>query len=139
MKADLLIGKKQTVVDKEERRTKRPDTNQPYYDVQAIVEGEGLVRYSTGAQLLVQELRSASLPMRDKVIQQDWRGLFFEGSVYTLEEEEERIRREFQLLTEKKYVPNHTHRAARTRARKIHGVKSRLILLQRAREVGYDH
>ena len=53
MKADLLIGKKQTIVDKEERRTKRPDTMQPYYDVQAIVEGEGLVRYSTGAQLLV--------------------------------------------------------------------------------------
>lgn len=97
MKADLLIGKKQTIVDKEERRTKRPDANQPYYDVQAIVEGEGLVRYSTGAQLLVQELRSASLPMRDKVIQQDWRGLFFEGSVYTLEEEEERIRREFNI------------------------------------------
>ena len=62
-----------------------------------VVEGEGLVRYSTGAQLLVQELRSASLPMRDKVIQQDWRGLFFEGSVYTLEEEEERIRREFNI------------------------------------------
>ena len=61
------------------------------------VAGEGLVRYSTGAQLLVQELRSASLPMRDKVIQQDWRGLFFEGSVYTLEEEEERIRREFNI------------------------------------------
>ncbi len=35
--------------------------------------------------------------MRDKVIQQDWRGLFFEGSVYTLEEEEERIRREFNI------------------------------------------
>lgn len=93
----MLIGKKQTIVDKEEKPSKRTDSNLPYFDVQAIVEGEGLVRYSTGAQLLVQELRTAALPMRDKVIQKDWRGLYFEGTVYTLEEEEERIRREYGI------------------------------------------
>lgn len=96
-KADMLIGKRQTIVDKEERPSKRTDTNIPYFDVQAIVEGEGLVRYSTGAQLLVQELRTAALPMRDKIIQKDWRGLYFEGTVFTLEEEENRIRREFNI------------------------------------------
>ncbi len=96
-KADMLIGKRQTIVDKEEKSTKRTDTKQPYFDVQAIVEGEGLVRYSTGAQLLVQELRTEPLPMRDKVIRKDWRGLYFEGTVYTLEEEAERIRREFGI------------------------------------------
>lgn len=96
-KADMLIGKRQTIVDKEERTSKRTDTNLPYFDVQAIVEGEGLVRYSTGAQLLVQELRTAALPMRDKIIQKDWRGLYFEGTVYTLEEEEARIRNEFNI------------------------------------------
>jgi len=96
-KADMLIGKRQTIVDKEEKQTKRSDTRKPYFDVQAIVDGEGLVRYSTGAQLLVKELRCSTLPMRDKVIQKDWRGLFFEGTVFTLEEEEERIRREFNI------------------------------------------
>lgn len=96
-KADMLIGKRQTIVDKEERPSKRTDTNLPYFDVQAIVEGEGLVRYSTSAQLLVQELRTAALPMRDKIIQKDWRGLYFEGTVFTLEEEEDRIRREFNI------------------------------------------
>lgn len=96
-KADMLIGKRQTIVDKEEKQTKRNDTKEPYIDVQAVVEGEGLVRYSTGAQLLVQELRSSSLPMRDKVIQKDWRGLFFEGTVYTLQEEEDRIRKEYNI------------------------------------------
>lgn len=96
-KADMLIGKLQTIVDKEERPSKRTDTKQPYFDVQAVVEGEGLVRYSTSAQLLVQELHTAALPMRDKIIQKDWRGLYFEGTVYTLEEEEKRIRREFAI------------------------------------------
>ena len=83
--------------DNEERSTKRTETNQPCDEFQEIGEVEVVVRYPTGGQLIVQELRSASLPMRDKVIQQDWRGLFFEGSVYTLEEEEERIRREFNI------------------------------------------
>lgn len=96
-KADMLIGKKQTIVDKEERQSKQPNSKEPYFDVQAVVEDLGLVRYSTGAQLLVQELRTAALPMRDKVIQKDWRGLFFEGTVFTLEEEEERIRKEFNI------------------------------------------
>lgn len=96
-KADMLIGKRQTIVDKEEKSTKRTDTKEPYFDVQAIVEGEGLVRYSTGARLLVQELRTASLPMRNSVILKDWRGLYFEGTVFTLEEEETRVRREFGI------------------------------------------
>lgn len=97
LKADMLIGKRQTIVDKEEKQTKRCDTSQPYFDLQAVVEGEGLVRYSTGAKLLVKELRTASLPIRDKVIQKDWRGLYFEGTVLTLEEEEDRIRKEFNI------------------------------------------
>lgn len=96
-KADMLIGKRQTIVDKEEKQTKRNDTKEPYFDVQAIVEGEGLVRYSTSAKLLVQELRSSSLPMRDKVILKDWRGLYFEGTVLTLKEEEDRIRNEYNI------------------------------------------
>lgn len=96
-KPDMLIGKRQTIVDKEERQTKRRDTDRTYFDVQAIVEGDGLVRYATGASLLVKELRDSSLPMRDKVIQKDWRGLYFEGTVYTLEEEEERIRKEYNI------------------------------------------
>lgn len=96
-KADMLIGKRQTIVDKQEKQTKRCDTREPYFDVQAIVEGEGLVRYSTGAQLLVKELRESELPMRDKVILKDWRGLFFDGTVFTLEEEEERIRNQYNI------------------------------------------
>lgn len=96
-KADLLIGKKQTIIDKEEKPSKRTDSKEPYFDVQAIVDGIGLVRYSTSAKLLVKEFREGTLPMRDKVIQKDWRGLYFEGTVYTLEEEEKILREKFNV------------------------------------------
>lgn len=97
-KPDMLIGKRQTIIDKEEKPTKQAGSkNRTYFDVQAVVEGEGLVRYSTGADLLTRDLRKWELPARDKVIQKDWRGLFFEGSVYTLEEEEEMARRKYNI------------------------------------------
>lgn len=80
-KPDMLIGKRQTIVDKEEKPTQKPGAkNKTYFDVQAIVEGDGLVRYTTGAVLLTNELRKWDLPARDKVIQKDWRGLYFEAA-----------------------------------------------------------
>ena len=97
-KPDMLIGKRQTIIDKEEKPTKQNGSkNKTYFDVQAIVEGDGLVRYSTGAELLTRDLRKWELPARDKVIQKDWRGLFFEGSVYTLEEEETIAREKYDI------------------------------------------
>lgn len=97
-KPDMLIGKRQTIIDKEEKPTKQNGSkNKTYFDVQAIVEGDGLVRYSTGAQLLTRDLRKWDLPARDKVIQKDWRGLYFEGSVYTLEEEEAIAREKYDI------------------------------------------
>lgn len=97
-KPDMLIGKRQTIIDKEEKPTKQNGSkNKTYFDVQAIVEGDGLVRYSTGAGLLTRDLRKWELPARDKVIQKDWRGLFFEGSVYTLEEEEAIAREKYDI------------------------------------------
>jgi len=72
-KPDMLIGKRQTIIDKEEKASRQHNAGDTYFDVQAIVEGEGLVRYSTGAKLLVRELADEPLPMRDRVIQKDWR------------------------------------------------------------------
>lgn len=97
-KADMLIGKRQTIVDTRERVSTQKDTfGEAYFDVQAIVEGEGLVRYNTGARLLVEELRTHELPWRDAVIEKDWRGLYFHGTVYTVEEEEAIIRQKVGL------------------------------------------
>ena len=96
-KPDMLIGKRQTIIDKEEKLSKQHGVSGTYFDVQALVEGEGLVRYTTGAKLLVRDLIKEPLPRRDKVIQKDWRGLYFEGSVYTLEEEEEMARKKFNV------------------------------------------
>ena len=97
-KADMLIGKRQTIVDTLERVSTQKDTlGEAYFDVQAIVEGEGLVRYNTGARLLVEELRTHELPWRDAVIEKDWRGLYFQGTVYTVEEEEALIRQKIGL------------------------------------------
>ena len=98
VKADGLLGIKHTIVAKELRKSKqRGHEGETYYDVQAIAEGLGLVRYTTGARQLVLHLENESIPIRDVYIDHDWRGLYYRGTVYTDQEEADIIRRQFGI------------------------------------------
>ena len=78
VKADALLGIMHTIVAKEKKKSKqRGHEDETYYDVQAIAEGLGLIRYSTGAKQLVMHLDSESIPIRDLYIDHDWRGLYY--------------------------------------------------------------
>ena len=96
VKVDAMIGIRHTIVKTERRASKQKDFDF-YYDVQAITDHRELVRYTTSSKLLVQALMSEEVPIRDVVIQKDWRGFFYEGSIYTNEEEAEIICREFGI------------------------------------------
>lgn len=96
--ADQLVGKVHTIVDIQERKSRKfEEASSTYFDVQAIVKNEGLVRYTTGASLLVPFFKNATLPIRDVRIVKDWRGVYFEGTVLTEREEEELKRKKFGI------------------------------------------
>lgn len=96
VKLDSLTGKRQTIVNKEKRKSKRQDGSE-YLDVQAIVEGIGLVRYSTSSKMVVEYLEDAQIPVRDIVIEKDWRGFFVQGTTYSVEEDEEYFRKKYGI------------------------------------------
>jgi len=98
VKADGLLGIKHTIVAKERKQSKqRGREGEFYYDVQAIAEGLGLIRYSTSAKQLVAHLESESIPIRDLYIDHDWRGLYYRGTVYSDQEEADMIRQQFNI------------------------------------------
>jgi hypothetical protein len=56
--------------------------------------------YSTGSTKICDYLNTKTkhdLPLRDMVIVHDWSGMYYEGTVYTDAEEEEMIRKQFNI------------------------------------------
>jgi len=45
----------------------------------------------------VEYLKTHHVPLRDMVIAKDWSGYYYEGTVYTDEEEEEMLRQQFGI------------------------------------------
>lgn len=95
-KVEMLEGIRHTIVDKEEKPS-RETHSKTYWHVQAIAEGLGMIVYSTSSKKMVELLARETLPMRDMVIVHDWRGYYYEGTVYTDEEEEAMIREKFNI------------------------------------------
>ena len=99
MKTDTLEGIRHTIVNFAEKPSKQKDSDH-YYHVQAIAEGLGLIVYSTGSSKICDYLGTKTLhdlPLRDMVIVHDWSGLYYDGTVYTDAEEEEMIRKQFNI------------------------------------------
>ena len=99
MKTDTMEGICHTIVDFAEKPSKQKDCEH-YYHVQAIAEGLGLVVYSTGSAKICDYLATKTkhdLPLRDMVIVHDWSGMYYDGTVYTDAEEEEMIRKQFNI------------------------------------------
>lgn len=96
VKIDSLVGVRHTIVKTERKASKQKDSDF-YYDVQAVTESRELIRYTTSSKLLVQALSTEEVPIRDVIIRKDWRGYFYDGSIYTNEEEAEIICREFGI------------------------------------------
>ena len=58
------------------------------------------VRWSTGSQKICKYLDTKSrtdIPLRDMKIVHDWSGFYYDGTVYTDAEEEEMIRKQFNI------------------------------------------
>lgn len=71
-----------------------------YYHIQALADGLGLIVYSTGAQKICKYLDTKTrndIPLRDMKIVHDWSGFYYDGTVYTDAEEEEMIRKQFNI------------------------------------------
>lgn len=99
MKIETMEGINHTIVDMTEKASRQKDSEN-YYHIQAIADGLGLVVYSTGSSKICEYLKTKSkhdLPLRDMKIVHDWSGFYYEGTVYTDAEEEEMIRKQFNI------------------------------------------
>ena len=99
MKIETMEGISHTIVDFTEKLSRQRDCDK-YYHVQAIAEGLGLIVYSTGSAKICEYLATKNrhdLPLRDMVIVHDWSGYYYDGTVYTDAEEEEMIRKQFNI------------------------------------------
>ena len=99
MKIETMEGISHTIVDFTEKPSRQRDCDK-YYHVQAIAEGLGLIVYSTGSAKICEYLATKNrhdLPLRDMVIVHDWSGYYYDGTVYTDAEEEEMIRKQFNI------------------------------------------
>lgn len=95
-KIEQLEGIRHTIVNVAEKPS-RQQHSETYMHVQAIAEGLGLIVYSTSSTKIVDYLKTHGVPMRDMVIAKDWSGYYFEGTVYTDEEEEAMIREQYNI------------------------------------------
>lgn len=99
MKIETMEGIAHTIVDFQRRSSNHKDC-EAYYHIQAVAAGLGLIVYSTGAQKICKWLdtkSSADIPLRDMTIVHDWSGFYYDGTVYSDSEEEEMIRRQYNI------------------------------------------
>lgn len=99
MKIETMEGIAHTIVDFQRRSSNHKDC-EAYYHIQAVAAGLGLIVYSTGAQKICKWLdtkSSADIPLRDMTIVHDWSGFYYDGTVYSDAEEEEMIRRQYNI------------------------------------------
>ena len=99
MKIETMEGIVHTIVDFQRRSSNHKDC-EAYYHIQAVAAGLGLIVYSTGAQKICKWLEtksSADIPLRDMTIVHDWSGFYYDGTVYSDAEEEEMIRRQYNI------------------------------------------
>ena len=99
MKMETMEGISHTIVDFQKRNSNQKDCDS-YYHIQALADGLGLIVYSTGAQKICKYLDTKSrtdIPLRDMKIVHDWSGFYYDGTVYTDAEEEEMIRKQFNI------------------------------------------
>lgn len=99
MKIDVLEGIPHTIVDFEKRPSNKKDC-EAYYHVQAIADGIGLIVYCTASSKISQFLGTqtrADIPIRNVTIVHDWSGYYYDGTVYTDKEEEEMIKKQYNI------------------------------------------
>jgi len=104
VKIDVLMGRNHTIVDFKKVASKTKGNGSFYYHIQAVSKTLKLFVYSTGSEKIVDYLNTksaADLPLKDMVIQKDWSGYFYEGTVYTDEEEEAFSREKYGLVEDK--------------------------------------
>lgn len=94
-KVEMLEGIPHTIVAVEEKKSWQGGEN--YMHVQAIADNLGLIVYTTSSRQMVKYLRENTVPMRDLKIVHDYSGYYYDGTVYTDAEEEEMIRKQFNI------------------------------------------
>lgn len=98
-KIESMIGVRHTIVNFAKKPSREKGT-EFYYHVQAVDEKGDLIVYSSGASKIVDYLdakRISDIPLRDMVIVQDWSGYYYDGTIYTDEEEKAYIKEKYGL------------------------------------------
>lgn len=97
-KVEMLEGISHTIVAIEEKKSWQSNSeSKSYMHVQAIADSLGLIVYTTSSKQMVKYLKENTIPMRDLKIVHDYSGYYYEGTVYTDAEEEEMIRKQFNI------------------------------------------
>ena len=99
MKIETMEGIVHTIVNFQKRASSQKDC-ESYYHIQALAEGLGLVVYSTGASKICAYLDTktpSDIPLLDMKIVHDWSGFYYDGTVYTDEEEEALLREQYNI------------------------------------------
>ena len=98
-KIDDMVGIKHTIVNFAKKPSREKSTDF-YYHVQAVDADGELIVYSSGSSKIVDYLdtkRISDIPLRDMVIVQDWSGYYYEGTIYSDEEEKAFIKQKYGL------------------------------------------
>lgn len=98
-KIENMIGVRHIIVNFAKKPSREKGTDF-YYHVQAVDDNGELIVYSSGASKIMDYLdtkRISDIPLRDMVITQDWSGYYYEGTIYTDEEEKEFIKQKYGL------------------------------------------
>ena len=96
MKVETLEGINHTIVAVSEKPSRQQHSD-TYMHIQAIADALGLIVYSTSSPKIVEYLRTQTMPVRDVKIVHDWSGFYYDGTVYTDAEEEEMIRKQYNI------------------------------------------
>ena len=95
LKIDEIVGIKHDIVHFAEKKSRQPRT-ETYMHVQGYEENLGVFVYTTSSAKIMSFLRTQSAPLMDMRIVSDWSGKYYEGTVYTEEEESAMIREKLE-------------------------------------------
>lgn len=98
-KMEDMVGVTHAIVNFAKKPSREKGTDY-YYHVQAVDADGELIVYSSGSSKIVDYLdtkRISDIPLRGMVIVQDWSGYYYDGTIYTDEEEREFIKQKYGL------------------------------------------
>lgn len=96
VKMPSLVGVPHSIVNVEEKKSRQVGSD-TYMHIQALSDELGLIVYTTSSPKIMQYLKENTTPLHNMVIVHDWSGYYYDGTVYTDDEEEAMLREQFNI------------------------------------------